>query len=66
MRRRSDIVSKINGGVGRSVEDATVRKRLEDSGIVVVASTPEEFAAEVKSMFEQARKVVVERKLVLE
>jgi tripartite-type tricarboxylate transporter receptor subunit TctC len=43
-----------------------VRKRLEDSGIVVLASTPEEFAAEIKTMYEQAKKVVLERKLTLE
>jgi tripartite-type tricarboxylate transporter receptor subunit TctC len=61
-----DIVAKINTAVRRSVEEPAVRKRLEDSGIVVVASSPEDFAAEIKTMFEQAKKVVVERKLTLE
>lgn len=61
-----DVVAKINTAVRRSVEDPVVRKRLEDSGIVVVASTPEEFAAEIKAMYEQAKKIVIERKLTLE
>ena len=61
-----NVVARINLAVRRSVEDPTVRKRLEDNGIVVVASSPEEFAAEIKTMFEQAKRVVVERKLILE
>jgi tripartite-type tricarboxylate transporter receptor subunit TctC len=61
-----DVVDKINAAVRKTVEDPALRKRLEDSGVVVVANPPQEFSAEIKQIYEQSRKVVVERKLTAE
>lgn len=61
-----DVIDKINTAVRKTVEDPAVRKRLEDSGVVVIANSPQEFSTEIKQVYEQARKVVVERKLTAE
>ena len=43
------IVSQLNAEIVRSLNDADVKQRLFDSGAEVVASSPAELAAEVKS-----------------
>jgi hypothetical protein len=35
-----------------------VRKRIEDTGSLIVANTPEQFAAQIKAEFEVYKKVV--------
>src|SRR4029077_2881776 len=47
-----EIVDKINAGVRKSVEDPAVRKRIEDTGSLIVANTPEQFAAQIKAEYE--------------
>ena len=61
-----DLVDKINAAVRRAVADPAVTKKIEDSGSVVIASSPAEFGAEVKQLYEQLRKVVADRKLTIE
>ncbi|MBK8063990.1 MAG: tripartite tricarboxylate transporter substrate binding protein [Betaproteobacteria bacterium] len=53
-----DIVMKLHGQVVKAMEPADVRKRMEDLGSEVVASTPEEFAAFQKSEIEKWGKVI--------
>ena len=50
----------------KSLEDPAVRKRIEDTGSLVVANTPEQFAAQIKAEFEVYKKVVETAKLKLE
>ena len=40
-----DVVDKVNAGVKKALEDPAVRKRIEDTGSLIVANTPEQFAA---------------------
>ena len=43
-----------------------VRQRIEDSGAVVVASTPEQYSSDINAEYAQLKKVVDERKLSLD
>jgi len=61
-----DVVDKINAGVKKVLEDPAVRKRIEDTGSLIVGNTPEQFAAEIKAEFDIYKKVVVQQKLTLE
>jgi tripartite-type tricarboxylate transporter receptor subunit TctC len=51
-----DVVDKINAGVRKVLEDPAVRKRIEDTGSLVVGNTPEQFAAQIKAEFEVYKK----------
>jgi tripartite-type tricarboxylate transporter receptor subunit TctC len=61
-----EIVDKINAGVRKALEDPAVRRRIEDTGSLIVANTPEQFAAQIKSEFEVYKRVVNEQKLSLD
>ncbi|HET7834621.1 MAG TPA: tripartite tricarboxylate transporter substrate-binding protein, partial [Variovorax sp.] len=61
-----EVVDKINAGVKKSVEDPAVRKRIEDTGSLIVANTPEQFAAQIKAEYEVYKQVVVKQKLQLD
>ncbi len=61
-----DIVEKISAGVKKALEDPAVRKRIEDTGSLIVANTPEQFAAQMKAEYEVYKRVVIEQKLSLD
>ena len=61
-----EVVDKINAGVRKALEDPAVKKRIEDTGSLIVANTPEQFAAQIKAEFEVYKKVVEQQKLTLE
>ncbi|MDR3454338.1 MAG: tripartite tricarboxylate transporter substrate binding protein BugE [Rhodoferax sp.] len=61
-----DVVDKINAGVRKVLEDPAVRKRIEDTGSLIVGNSPEQFAAQIKAEFEVYKKVVIAAKLTLE
>jgi tripartite-type tricarboxylate transporter receptor subunit TctC len=61
-----EVVDKINAGVRKALEDPAVRKRIEDTGSLIVANTPEQFAAQIKAEFDVYKRVVTEQKLSLE
>ena len=61
-----EVVDKVNAGVRKALEDPAVRKRIEDTGSIVVGNSPEQFAAQIKAEFEVYKKVVVDSKLTLE
>ncbi len=61
-----DVVDKVAAAVKKSVEDPAVRKRIEDTGSLIVANTPEQFAAQIKAEFEVYKQVVVKQKLTLD
>jgi tripartite-type tricarboxylate transporter receptor subunit TctC len=58
------IITKINADMGKLLASgAPLRKRLEDQGIAVAPTSPEEFAAHVKSEIAKWTKVVRDAKL---
>lgn len=61
-----EVVDKINSGVKKALEDPAVRKRIEDTGSLVVANTPAQFADQIKAEYEIYKKVVVQQKLTLD
>ncbi len=61
-----DIVDKINAGVRKALEDPAVKKRIEETGSIIVANTPEQFSAQIKAEFEVYKKVVESAKLKLD
>ncbi|RCW64804.1 tripartite tricarboxylate transporter substrate binding protein BugE [Pseudorhodoferax soli] len=61
-----EVVDKINAGVRKALEDPAVRKRIEDTGSLIVGNSPEEFAAQIKAEFSVYKKVVETSKLTLE
>jgi tripartite-type tricarboxylate transporter receptor subunit TctC len=61
-----DIIAKINAAVKQAVEIPAVKKRIEDTGSIVIANSPEEFSVQMKAELEIYQKVVREQKLTLE
>jgi tripartite-type tricarboxylate transporter receptor subunit TctC len=61
-----EVVEKVHAGVVKALNDPAVRKRVEDTGSLIVANTPEQFAAQMKAEFEVYKKVVVTQKLRLD
>jgi tripartite-type tricarboxylate transporter receptor subunit TctC len=61
-----DIVDKINAGVRKALEDPAVKKRIEDTGSIIIANTPEQFAEQIKAEYAVYKKVVDSAKLNLD
>ena len=61
-----DVVDKINAGVRKALEDPAVKKRIEETGSIIIANTPEQFAAQIKAEYEVYKKVVDSANLKLE
>ncbi len=61
-----DIVEKIHAAVMKALEDPSVRKRIEDTGSIVVGNTPEQFAQQMKAEFDVYKKVVDNQNLKLD
>jgi tripartite-type tricarboxylate transporter receptor subunit TctC len=61
-----EVVDRINAAARKALEDLAVRKRIEDTGSIVVGNSPAEFAAQIKAEFEVYRQVVTQQKLSLD
>jgi tripartite-type tricarboxylate transporter receptor subunit TctC len=61
-----DIVDKVAAAVKKALEDPAVRKRIEDTGSLVIGNTPEQFAAQIKAELEVYKAVVVKQGLKVE
>ena len=61
-----EVVDKINAAVLKALQDPAVRKRIEDTGSLIVANTPEQFGEQIKAEFEVYKKVVDSAKLKLD
>ena len=61
-----DVVDKVSAGVKKSLDDPAIRKRIEDTGSIVIGNTPEQFTAQIKAEFEVYKKVVESAGLKLE
>jgi tripartite-type tricarboxylate transporter receptor subunit TctC len=61
-----DIVEKIHAAAIKTLQDPNVRKRIEDTGSIVLGNKPEEFAEQIRAEFEVYKKVVAQQKLKLD
>lgn len=61
-----DVIEKVHAAVKKTIEDPAVKKRIEDTGSLMVGNTPEQFAAQIAAEFEVYKKVVATQKLTLE
>ena len=61
-----EVVDKVNAGVKKALEDPAIRKRIEDTGSIVLGNSPEQFSAQIAAEYEVYKKVVESAKLKLE
>jgi tripartite-type tricarboxylate transporter receptor subunit TctC len=61
-----DVVDKVAGAIKKTAELPDVKKRIEDTGSLMILNTPEQFAAQIAAEFEVYKKVVAQQKLTLE
>jgi tripartite-type tricarboxylate transporter receptor subunit TctC len=61
-----DIVEKIHAAAIKTLQDPNVRKRIEDTGSIVLGNKPEEFAEQIRAEFEVYKRVVAQQKLKLD
>ncbi len=60
------VVDKISAGVKKALQEPGVTKRINDTGSLVIANTPEEFTAQIKAEFEVYKKSWTSQKLKLD
>lgn len=61
-----DVVAKVADAIKKTSELPDVKKRIEDTGSLMVLNTPEQFAAQIQAEFDVYKKVVAQQKLTLE
>jgi tripartite-type tricarboxylate transporter receptor subunit TctC len=61
-----EVVDKVSAAVKTTIADPAVKKRIEDTGSIVIGNSPAEFAAQIAAEFEVYKKVVKAQKLTLE
>ncbi len=60
------VVDKLNAAVKKATDDPAVRKRIEDTGSLLVVNTPEQFAAQIKAEYAVYQDIVTKQKLKLD
>ena len=60
-----EVVDKVGNAVRQVLADPAVKKRIDDTGSLVIGNTPEQFAAQIKAEFEVYKSVVDKQKLTL-
>ena len=61
-----EVVDKVNAAVRKALEDPAVKKRIEDTGSIVIGNTPEQFAEQIRAEYAVYKKVVESAKLQLD
>ena len=61
-----EVVDKVNAATRKALEDPAVKKRIEDTGSVVIGNTPEQFAKQMADELAVYKKVVQTANLKLE
>jgi tripartite-type tricarboxylate transporter receptor subunit TctC len=61
-----EVVDKINAATLKVLQDPLVRKRIEDTGSLIIGNTPAEFAAQIAAELKVYQDVVAKQKLTLE
>ena len=61
-----EVVEKVAAAARRTADLPDVRKRIEDTGSLMILNTPADFAAQIRSEFEVYKKVVETQRLTLD
>ena len=59
-------VAKVHAAAKKALDNPSVRKRIEETGSIIVGNTPEQFAAQTKAEYEIYKNVVAAQKLTLD
>ena len=62
----ADIVAKVNAAVRKALEEPAIRKRIEDTGSIIIGNSPEQFAEQIKAEYAVYKQVVTRQKLTLD
>jgi tripartite-type tricarboxylate transporter receptor subunit TctC len=62
----ADVVQKVHAAALKALQDPAVKKRIEDTGSIVIANTPEQFAKQMADELAVYKKVVDSQKLKIE
>ena len=46
-----EVVDKVNAAVRKALQDPAVKKRIEETGSIIVGNTPDQFAAQIKAEY---------------
>lgn len=61
-----DVVDKVYAATKKALDEPAVRKRIEDTGSIVIGNTPDQFTQQIKAEYEVYKKVVDTAKLKLD
>ena len=61
-----EVVDKIYAATKKVLEDPAVRKRIEDTGSLIIGNTPQQFAEQIKAEYAVYKQVVEKSKLTLD
>jgi tripartite-type tricarboxylate transporter receptor subunit TctC len=61
-----EVVTKVHAAVMKVLQDPAVRKRIEDTGSLIVGNTPQQFSEQIKAEYGVYKKVVEQSKLTLD
>jgi tripartite-type tricarboxylate transporter receptor subunit TctC len=61
-----EVVDKIHAAVAKVLQDPAVRKRIEDTGSIIVGNTPQQFTEQIKAEYNVYKKVVDQAGLKLD
>ena len=61
-----DVVDKVNAAVRKVVQDPAIRKRIEETGSIIMADTPEAFAKQMREELAVYKDVVAKQKLTMD
>lgn len=61
-----EVVDKINAAVRKAVQDPNVKKRIEESGSIIMADTPAAFAKQMAEEYAVYKNVVVKQNLKMD
>jgi tripartite-type tricarboxylate transporter receptor subunit TctC len=61
-----EVVTKIHDAVAKVLQDPAVRKRIEDTGSLIIGNTPQQFSDQIKAEYAVYKKVVDQSKLKLD
>ncbi len=61
-----DVIDKVAAAIKKTAELPDVKKRIEDTGSLMILNTPDEFAKQIRAEFDVYKDVVAKQKLTLE